>query len=421
MNHLIENPHPPQPLTAPRSVLNDHGLAAVTLGIAWSDDRAHHENYLRVERFSVFREADALPREIAGGIAGMAQGEMLSIPKAEIDGIDNWSENREKRAAPRHFDSHLRRGMVVEPRSGRFYPQGFFHGIPGIAEEAVTPARITDLTRERMVVDLNHPMARFPLQVQLRVDEILPGYDRQGGRCLNPLQDLTQFPGLAAPLADNKLTDFADDAKGRSRMDEHQDSRFYRQPRLVQHLDRQALSQLNALYRRLIPKGAEVLDLMAGYDSHLQGIEIAGLRLLGMNQEELAANRAAEDFIIHDLNQDPNLPYSEHSLDAIVCTASIEYLVYPEVVLAEARRVLRPGGLFVASFSNRWFPTKAIRVWSDLHEFERVGMVIQWLQQAGFGKLASYSAKGWPRPSDDHYAANSSISDPIYAVWGKKF
>jgi hypothetical protein len=217
------------------------------------------------------------------------------------------------------------------------------------------------------------------------------------------------------------LTDFGDETKERSRMDEAEDSRFYEIPRMVQHLDRQALKLINALYRRLIPKQAVVLDLMASFDSHLQGSALADLRLLGMNPSELAANSAGKAFIVQDLNRKPTLPYSDNSLDSVVCTASIEYLINPETVLADVYRVLRPGGLFVSSFSNRWFPTKSIRIWSDLHEFERVGMVTQWLQQAGFGKLATYSAKGWPRSSDDPHIDKTTLSDPVYAVWGYKY
>jgi SAM-dependent methyltransferase len=420
MNASTEISSSDEQLSGRDTYLDDHGLAAVTLTVSWSDDRASHENHLHVDRFSVFREADALPEEIAGTIAGMGQGDRVSTTKPDIYGIEAWSESRQMRAKPGQFDPHHRPGLVVKPRLGRFYPQGFFHRIPGIFEDAVIPARIIDLTPDRMGVDLNHPMARFPLQLQLRVDEILPEYDRRGGRCLDPLNDLIQFPGLAAPLADGKLTDFGDDTASRGRMDEAEDSSFYNRPRLVQHLDTQALKLINALYRRLLPSDAVVLDLMASYDSHLQGTKIAGLRLLGMNREELAANSAATEYIVQDLNQEPSLPYPDDSLDAIVCTASIEYLIYPETVLADVKRILRPGGLFIISFSNRWFPTKAIRIWSDLHEYERVGMVTQWLQQAGFGKLASYSAKGWPRPSDDPYITQTPLADPVYAVWGYK-
>ena len=67
-----------------------------------------------------------------------------------------------------------------------------------------------------------------------------------------------------------------------------------------------------------------------------------------------------------------------------------------------------------------WFPTKAIRLWRELHEFERVGMVTQWLQQAGFTDLHTLSSRGWPRPADDPHADKTPYSDPVYAVWGCK-
>jgi SAM-dependent methyltransferase len=420
MNAETSTTSPNERISETHGCLDGHGLAAVTLTANWSDGRASHENQLHVDRFSVFREADALPQEIAGVIAGMGQGDTISTTKSGCVGIESWSKSHQRTASPRQFDCHHQRGLDVQPRLGRFYPQGFFHRIPGIFEDAVIPARIVDLTPDRMEVDLNHPMARFPIQLHLRVDEILPGYDRRGGRCLDPLNDLVKFPGLAAPLIDGNLTDFADDATAKGRMDEADDAIFYVKPRLLQHLDRQALKLVNALYHRLLPNGAVVLDLMASHDSHLQGSNIAELHLLGMNKEELAANSEATDSIVQDLNKAPRLPYSNDSLDAVVCTASIEYLIDSAQVLADIKRVLRPGGLFVATFSNRWFPTKAIRIWSELHEFERVGMVTQWLQQAGFARLSTYSAKGWPRPSDDPYASKTPLSDPLYAVWGYK-
>lgn len=58
-------------------------------------------------------------------------------------------------------------------------------------------------------------------------------------------------------------------------------------------MDGRALETVNALYRRLIPEQTEVLDLMADFDSHLQGVAIGNLHVLGMNAEELAANRIA--------------------------------------------------------------------------------------------------------------------------------
>ena len=85
-----------------------------------------------------------------------------------------------------------------------------------------------------------------------------------------------------------------------------------------------------------------------------------------MNAQELDANRAATAQLVQDLNQSKTLPFDDASLDAVVCTASVEYLIQPCDIFSEVLRVLRPGGVFVATFSNRWFPTKAIQVWGEL-------------------------------------------------------
>ena len=400
--------------------VDDHGLASVTLAVHWSDDRAVHEDEMHVEKFSVWREADILPAGIGSKIPGMAAGDRAEAGVASGDVVEAWRADRQIGTALSSFDTHHRRGLEVRPRVGRFYPQGFFHGVKGIFEDAIEPARITGLSDRGMDLDLNHPLARFPLRIGLRVDQVLPGFDRRGGRCISPLDDLLRHAGLAAPLWNGDETDYGDDVDGLSRMDSRDDSTFYATPRMVQHLDDRALQTVNALYRRLIPGHAEVLDLMASFDSHLQGVDIAGLHLLGMNPEELAANAPAQERTVQDLNDTPALPLQDGSLDAVICTASIEYLTRPRDVLAETRRVLRPGGLFAVTFSNRWFPTKAIRIWSELHEFERVGMVTQWLQHAGFTGLQTFSSRGWPRPGDDRHAGETPYSDPVYAVWGFK-
>ena len=402
------------------AALGAQGLAAMTFTARWCDGRATHRDELHVPKFSVWREADFLPGDLGQEIPGMCAGDsaQAAAPAGELTG--GWDERRQFSTSPDNFDRHYRRGLTVEPRRGRFYPQGFFHGAHGVVREALEPARITALDAERMRVDLNHPLARFPLQVQCRLDRVLPGSDTRGGRCSSPLDDLARYAGLAAPLSAGAVTDFGDEGRGMARMDEREDSTFYAQARMVQHLDTRAIETVNALYRRLIPDEARVLDLMASHDSHLQGCTLGSLHLIGMNADELAANPAASAYGVQDLNREHGLPFDDRSLDVVVCTASVEYLVRPHAVFAEVLRVLRPGGVFITTFSNRWFPTKAIQVWSELHEYERLGMVTQWLQQAGFDGLNTLSSRGWPRPENDPHAGETALSDPVYAAWGFK-
>jgi SAM-dependent methyltransferase len=207
-----------------------------------------------------------------------------------------------------------------------------------------------------------------------------------------------------------------------ARMADEPDAGFYAMPRLVSHVDKTASSQIAQLYGHLLPQGGRVLDLMASWESHLpagHGLgEIVGL---GLNAEELEANPLFAEWLVHDLNLDPTLPYGDGEFDAVICSLSVEYLTQPFAVYAEVARVLRPGGRFVVTFSNRWFPPKVVRVWEGVHEFERPGLVLAYFLRDGlFDGLETWSIRGLPRPSDDKYARQYADSDPVFAVWGSR-
>ncbi len=125
--------------------------------------------------------------------------------------------------------------------------------------------------------------------------------------------------------------------------------------------------------------------------------------------------------MVQDLNLNSKLPFESNSFDAVICSVSVEYLVDPLAVFAEVGRILRPDGYFILTFSNRWFPTKAINIWKELHEFERMGLVLEYfIRSGGFENLQTFSIRGLPRPHDDKYFPDLWYSDPIYAVWGQK-
>src|SRR5436853_4072730 len=101
------------------------------------------------------------------------------------------------------------------------------------------------------------------------------------------------------------------------REDEAADEEFYRAPRLVTHIDTGAIAAVTKLYREYFPAGGAVLDLMSSWISHLPP-EAAYRRVagLGMNAEELAANKRLTEWVVHNLNRDARLPYGEAEFDA---------------------------------------------------------------------------------------------------------
>jgi len=189
-----------------------------------------------------------------------------------------------------------------------------------------------------------------------------------------------------------------------ARDDPSPDDLFYGPPRLVPHIDDRAIAAVGALYTELGVDG-EVLDLMSSWTSHFEHPpeRLVGL---GMNASELAANPMLAEHVVHDLNTDPHLPFADASFDAVTCCVSVDYLTDPVPVFREVARLLRPGGPFVVTFSNRCFPTKAIRGWLQTDDEQHLQVVNAYFALSeGFGEVRG-QLRTPPGPGD-----------PLYAVW----
>ena len=190
------------------------------------------------------------------------------------------------------------------------------------------------------------------------------------------------------------------------RRDPSPDPGFYEAPRFVTHIDDGAIAAVGDLYAELGLDRGRVLDLMASWVSHFHAAPDE-LVVLGMNAAELRANPQAAEHVVADLNADPRLPFADASFDGAVCTVSVDYLVRPLEVFAEVARVLRPGGVFACTFSNRCFPTKAIRGWLATDDAGHVAIVRRYFELTeGFGP-----------PSSDLRTPAHGRGDPLWAVW----
>jgi SAM-dependent methyltransferase len=203
-----------------------------------------------------------------------------------------------------------------------------------------------------------------------------------------------------------------------ARLDDENDTQFYATPRLVQHLDAVARRHIENCYDSHLLPGMGVLDLMSSWVSHLpprRDISVVGL---GMNEEELKRNTRLNGYVVHDLNRSPALGFESNAFDLVICTTSIEYLINPFDVFKEIARCLKPGGKFVITFSDRWFPPKAIKLWMELHSFERVALVVDYFKQSRwYENIETLSMLHYPRPQDDKYSGQLAFSDPVFAVW----
>jgi SAM-dependent methyltransferase len=212
---------------------------------------------------------------------------------------------------------------------------------------------------------------------------------------------------VTGPAAPDPYAGFPPGFFGRA--DDRDDAVFYTPPRLVTHIDDAAIAAVGELYAELgidgsAPGPRRVLDLMSSWVSHFR-TPPAELVALGMNAAELAANPAATQRLVHDLNADPCVPLPDADVDAVVCCVSIDYLTRPIEVLTDAGRVLRPGGPLAVTFSNRCFPTKAVRGWLATDDDQHGRVVAELVRRTGLFDEPRVELRTYP-----------GVGDPLYAV-----
>src|SRR3954468_21456163 len=175
------------------------------------------------------------------------------------------------------------------------------------------------------------------------------------------------------------------------KLDAEEDELFYEPPRLVYHIDDHAVAALTEFYRRILPSGAVLLDLMSSWVSHLPPkIGYAEVIGHGMNAAELAANPRLTRWFVQNLNRDTKLPLADTTVDGAMVCVSIQYLQQPVAVLREVARVLRPGAPLVISFSNRCFWTKAVAIWRALDGAGHARLVEHYLRHVGFERIETH-------------------------------
>ena len=193
-----------------------------------------------------------------------------------------------------------------------------------------------------------------------------------------------------------------------AREDDLPDPEFYREARLVTHIDDAAIAAASRFYGQMLPEGGAVLDMMSSWVSHLPRekhyAEVVGL---GMNGTELSKNDQLTRWVVHDLNEDPRLPFEDDCFDGAVVTVSVQYLTRPVEVFTDVGRVLKAGAPFILTYSNRCFPTKAVAIWRVLGDREHADLIALYLRLSGaFSQAEALDLS--PNPGG---------SDPLYAVY----
>ena len=196
------------------------------------------------------------------------------------------------------------------------------------------------------------------------------------------------------------------------RLDESDDSLFYAEPRLVVHIDYEAIGAISAYFSEVLPRNGVILDLMSSWRSHMPpDLPVHRLVGLGLNAVELDENPQLDERIVHDLNANPVLPVEDCALDAAVVTVSIQYMTKPVEVFREINRILKPDTSFHVIYSNRMFPTKAVAVWQSLDDRRRAQLIASYFHYSGdWEDIRALNIT----PQLPHH------SDPVYVVAATK-
>ncbi|MEO5335590.1 MAG: methyltransferase domain-containing protein [Magnetospirillum sp. WYHS-4] len=401
------------------SAISATATAAAIFSLEWEADGVRHRDI----RFApkVRLDLDIFPRGLDAALMGRRAGDKATIDFGPGDLVPPPDSAKVARLPAAKFDSNFIPDRFLVPARGRYFPQGMISdGLPGLFKANNRPCRIVRIDGETLTVDLNSPFAGRAARLETEIVSVTEDSGQGGGRCQDWTEFLTDGPGMQARHL-GQPTDFWQ-PEGFRRAVENDDASFYAKPRMAVHLDSRALAAVTDIYRRQLSSGMQVLDLMSSFRSHLPDDEGLGEVIgLGLNEQEMRRNPQLSGHVVHDLNANPRLPFGTGAFDACVCTVSVEYMRHPVDVFRDVARVLRPDSPFVLTFSHRWFPPKVTGLWTELHPFERTGFVLECLRESGFfADLGSESLRGLPRPADDGYFPQETVSDPVFAVWGRR-
>jgi len=155
---------------------------------------------------------------------------------------------------------------------------------------------------------------------------------------------------------------------------------------------------LVARYQVVVDQAREasnILEIGAGDGCLTARLAEFGARVIGVELDHIAVDLAAE--ALGDMDRCTiaradcySLPFVDHSFDLVVMADVIEHLENPAMALAEAARVLSPGGMLVVT-TPKWRPD---RMWDIHHVREYTSIELRKTLEAFFSDVGM--AYFWP-------------------------
>ena len=350
---------------------NDNTVGAIEFTIAWGKNGLTHEERFLGRRFNPVN--DVFPRGMREALEGKRAGESVTmtyeprmcIPRHKDSLVQTFDLDRLR---PKTVD-----GRPIIPLEGRFYPQGHINGLLDVYPDTLTPFRLIGLDDDSFTADRNHPLAAIPVTITAAIQYVEKREAGTYGSLTHWRETTCDWgPGMQAMHGDEPTTfhhpAFFDRIDG-------SDTEF-----TPPVMDDKARENLEAIQARFIRPDMRVLDFSLG----------------------------------------TTRPTGKY--DAAVCVCSVEYMTRPVDILRYVAHFLASGAPVIIAFTNRHDPNRVVRGWTELHEFERMGLTLEYLRVANlFENAGTVSMRNdWRERNDPRFLETRGVSDPVYVAYGHK-
>jgi ubiquinone/menaquinone biosynthesis C-methylase UbiE len=149
----------------------------------------------------------------------------------------------------------------------------------------------------------------------------------------------------------------------------------------------------------------KILEVGCGTGHWLEVLRARGLHVSGLDfsAQMLARARARSNGIELVRGQAERLPWPAESFDRVFCINAIHHFADKPAFLAEARRVLRPGGMFLTigldphSEMDQWYIYDYFKesLEIDRQRYPSSSSLREWMKSAGFENCVTREVEHW--------------------------
>ena len=225
--------------------------ASIQISLFWESKYASHEEKIYFDKVDFWR--DIFPGNMCEKTMDLEEGESFVEHFDEGIIVEPYEDKKIFNIKYKYLKKAFLNVNGGNFFLGRFYQQGMAWTIFNCFKGNVQPFRLIDIKDDIMVVDTNHPLAKYPISVETMFVEKLFDKEERGGECNHIVEITTKNgPGFQAQHP-NTNTDFYNSYPF-SRVKEENDSIFYNKPRFINHLDDLAIQNVKFLYSKYLKK-----------------------------------------------------------------------------------------------------------------------------------------------------------------------